>query len=110
MKNIATIITTLRKQKGWSQTDLARESTISREILGKYERGEAVPSIDFAKRIADALGVTLDFLVGNGTVEIDKAGLNRLKEVDKMNPEDKTLVWAFLDAFILKNKLQNVMQ
>jgi transcriptional regulator with XRE-family HTH domain len=34
--------------------------------MGKYERGEAAPSIDFAKRIADALGVTLDYLVGEG--------------------------------------------
>lgn len=32
-------------------------------IIGKYERDEIKPSIDTASRIADALGVTLDYLV-----------------------------------------------
>ena len=68
MKNIAKIIADLRKQKGWSQTELATESGVSREIIGKYERGEAVPSIEFAKRIADAFGVSLDYLAGEGTL------------------------------------------
>ncbi len=54
MNKISKIITELRKQKGWSQTDLANESNVSREIIGKYERGNATPSIDFAKRIAGA--------------------------------------------------------
>jgi ribosome-binding protein aMBF1 (putative translation factor) len=35
-------------------------------MIGKYERWEAVPSIDAAKKIADALEVSLDHLVGEG--------------------------------------------
>jgi hypothetical protein len=50
----------------------------------------------------------LDYLVGNAEIEIDKASLNRLNEVSKMTPEDKNLVFSFLDAFILKTKLQEV--
>lgn len=46
------IIITLRKEKGWSQGDLAKQSGVSREMIGKYERGEAVPSIEAAKKIA----------------------------------------------------------
>ncbi|NLR62497.1 helix-turn-helix transcriptional regulator [Chitinophaga polysaccharea] len=45
---------------------MAVESNVSREIIGKYECGDATPSIDFAKPIADALGVSLDYLVGEG--------------------------------------------
>jgi transcriptional regulator with XRE-family HTH domain len=33
-------------------------------FLCKYERGEAIPSIDAAKKIADAIEVSLDYLVG----------------------------------------------
>jgi transcriptional regulator with XRE-family HTH domain len=45
---------------------LADNSGVSRVMIGKYERGEAVPSIDAAKKIADALEVSLDNLVGEG--------------------------------------------
>lgn len=40
-----TIIAPLRKEKGLSQTDLVTKSGTSREMISKYERGEAVPSI-----------------------------------------------------------------
>lgn len=36
------IITDLREQKKWSQTDLAAKRTLSRVMIGKFERGEAV--------------------------------------------------------------------
>ncbi|MFC3198293.1 helix-turn-helix domain-containing protein [Parapedobacter deserti] len=35
-------------------------------MIGKYERGEAVPSIE-AKKFADALEISLDYLVGAST-------------------------------------------
>ncbi len=62
--NTAKIIVRLRDNRHWSQTDLARESGVSRVMIGKYEREEAVPSIEAAKKIADAFGVSLDYLVG----------------------------------------------
>jgi transcriptional regulator with XRE-family HTH domain len=101
MKNIAKIITELREEKGWPQTDLAKESNVSREIIGKYERGEAVPSIDFAKRIADALGVSLDYLVGEGVnASFDKKTLTRLQEIENLQDKDREHVLALLDAFL----------
>ena len=46
-------------------------------MIGKYERGEAVPSIDAAKKIADAFEVSMDYLVGEGVnVSFDKKILN----------------------------------
>ncbi len=48
--NTGKIITDLRKEKDWSQTDLANKSGVSPEMIGKYERGEAVPSIEAAKK------------------------------------------------------------
>lgn len=71
------IIADLRKSKNWSQAELAANSTVSREMIGKYERGEAVPSIDEAKKIADAFEVSMDYLVGEGiTTSFDKKTLN----------------------------------
>ena len=52
------IITQLRDKKGISQSELADKRGISRVMIGKYKRGEAIPSIDAAKKIADALKVS----------------------------------------------------
>ncbi len=49
--NTGKIISALRKQKDWNQTDLASKSGVSREMIGKYERSEAMPSIEAAKKL-----------------------------------------------------------
>lgn len=54
---VGKIIVELRDKINWSQADLAKKSGVSRVMIGKYEQGEAVPSIDAAKKIADAFDV-----------------------------------------------------
>jgi transcriptional regulator with XRE-family HTH domain len=58
-------LVTLRKQKGWSQEKLAQESSISYNTLIKLERnGIKNPKIETVIKLADALNVSLDKLVG----------------------------------------------
>lgn len=79
------------------------------EIVGHYERGDAVPSIDIAKRMADAFEVSLDYLVGASENQLNKEMVKRIEDVDKMKPDDKKMIYAFLDAFITKTKLQTLL-
>ena len=74
-----------------------------------YERGDAVPSIDIAKRMADAFEVSLDYLVGASEKQLNKEMVKRIEDVDKMKPDDKKMIYAFLDAFITKAKLQTLL-
>jgi len=105
------IITILRKEKDWSQTDLATKSGVSREMIGKYERGEAVPSVEAAKKIADAFDVSLDYLVGEGiNSKFDKKTVMRLQDIEKLENNDKEHVFAMLDAFLAKNKMQAILK
>jgi transcriptional regulator with XRE-family HTH domain len=108
--NLHDRITALRKQKGWSQNELAKRMEVSREIVGRYERGDALPSIDIAKRIAEAFDVSLDYLVGKSEQELDNAMLARILEVSKLPEKDKELVYAFLDAFINNSKFKSILQ
>lgn len=107
--NLGSKISELRKQKGWSQSELARHIEVSREIVGRYERGDAMPSIDIAKRMADAFEVSLDYLVGNAQEKLDKATLDRVLEINKLQPKEKEMVFTFLDAFLTKTKLQGLL-
>ncbi|MBS6104474.1 helix-turn-helix transcriptional regulator [Megasphaera sp.] len=53
-----------RLECGFTQSDLAKQSDITRIALGNYERGERVPTIDIFARIAMALCVSIDELIG----------------------------------------------
>ena len=56
----------LRKKKGWSQERLARESGISYQTLIKIEQDRIkTPRLDTLIKLAKALGVSLDKLVGS---------------------------------------------
>lgn len=101
MDKIAEVITKLRKEKGWSQSDLANQSEVSREMISKYERGLAIPSVDAAKKIADAFQVSLDYLVGEGiNASFDKATLQRIQEIQEMKPDFKIHLFSVIDSVI----------
>ena len=56
----------LRKQKGWSQEKLAVESGISYNTIIKIERGGIKnPKIETVIKLANALKISIDELVGN---------------------------------------------
>lgn len=78
------------------------------EAIGKYERDEAQPSVETAKKIADVLNVTLDYLVDEDALPtFDKKTVGRLKSIQQLDDENKSHVFAMLDAFLLKCSIQN---
>ena len=57
----------LRKEKGLTQTELAELAGTQQSRLGEYERGDKPVenmTVGQAKKIADALGVKIDDLIG----------------------------------------------
>lgn len=77
---------------------------MSREIVGRYERNEALPSIEVAKKIAGVFDVSLDYLVGEGVnAAFDKKSLKRLHDIEKLDEETKKYIYFFID-----NTIQNV--
>ncbi|QMU64615.1 MAG: helix-turn-helix domain-containing protein [Flavobacteriaceae bacterium] len=94
-------ITLVRKQKKLSQSELGKLANVSGDIVGKYERNEMKPSIDTAHRLANALNVTLDYLVGDSdTVLFDKDITKRMEAIINMESEDKKALFKILDAYI----------
>lgn len=101
MLNIGDNIIKLRKAKGWSQTELAKEIDASRIMIGNYERGDNLPSLEVIIKLADIFGVSLDFLVGKGVnAAYDKRMLTRLEDIEGLDNEDKDYVFRFIDIII----------
>ena len=55
----------LRKQKGLSQEELAKELYVSRTAISKWESGRGYPNIDSLKAIAKFFKITIDELLSS---------------------------------------------
>ena len=96
-------ILALRKQQGWSQQQLAKKVGTSGPIIGRYERGEMVPSVEVAKKLANIFTVTLDYLVddtGKAAGVKDKAMLQRIIEIEALEQEDKKTIVQVIDSLL----------
>ncbi len=54
----------LRKNKGWTQQELADKIGIKRSLVGAYEEGRAEPSAKKLLKFAEILNVSVDDLIG----------------------------------------------
>lgn len=98
--NISKHIVNLRKEKGFSREDLGKKVGTSGAVIGRYERGEITPSVEIANKIANALEVSLDYLVGNTDLKLTGNLMNRIKEVAKMTDKGKDYVYTLIDRWI----------
>jgi len=107
--DFGSIVVELRKKQSISQTDLASKLGIHKNVLGRYERNEVFPSIEIARKIADILEVSLDYLTGKTDVQMDNETRKRILEVSKFEEEDKEHIFSVIDAFIAKRKIQSIL-
>jgi transcriptional regulator with XRE-family HTH domain len=104
----------LRKQKGLSQTELAEAVGVHYTHIGRYERGKSRPAADTLKRLADALGVSGDYLLEGATEAAararfeDRELLRQFQEVEKLPDADKAVIKRLLDAFLTKKQIQEL--
>ena len=50
----------LRKQREWSQEELASQLGISRQSVSKWESGASIPDLDKIIKMSSLFGVTTD--------------------------------------------------
>lgn len=96
-------ILSLRKEQGWSQQELAKKIGTSGPIIGRYEREEMTPSVEVAKKLADAFGITMDYLVDDmgKMAEIkDHAMLERMIEIERLDQEEKKTIVHVIDSLL----------
>jgi transcriptional regulator with XRE-family HTH domain len=90
----------IRKKKKVSQDELAKQIGVHAPVIGRYERNEVKPSIDVATNIANALGVSLDFLVGITDVDLDNEVLHQVMDIQKLNEDDKKQITSTINALL----------
>ena len=98
---IGTTITRLRKERGLSREDLGTNAGTSGAVIGRYERDEITPSVEIANKIAKALDVSLDYLVGNNSVIVkDKKILKRIEAIADIPTNEQNQIFSVIDALL----------
>lgn len=91
----------MRKQRGLSQDQLGERTGFDKRVISRYETGRNVPSIEVARTLADALGVSLDHLTGlDYSLFVDDAELRGLlRDYEELPAEDRMTIKRLLRAF-----------
>lgn len=106
MSSFGQRLSSLRADKGLSQSELATRLNISKSALAMYEIDKREPGFETINRIADFFDVSVDYLMGREVSEevdpLDDPRRNiQFKGWDKLTPEDQEEIKAFFRAKIM---------
>ena len=92
----------IRRQKGLSQVELGDRIGVSQQVITNYERGIREPDLETMLKIAGALQVSIEILVGEKPVKQDeqtsRALQKRFEQIKKLTPEKQKAFITFVDA------------
>ncbi|NML21696.1 helix-turn-helix domain-containing protein [Pseudoflavitalea sp. G-6-1-2] len=89
-KLIGSKIAKARKETNMSQAQLAQQLFISPQAVGKWERGESIPDIITFNRLAEILGVDLNyFSVNFPSAVTGEPSVPQMADIPSANPESK---------------------
>lgn len=95
-----------RELRDLSQSELAERAKLQPSAISHFESGTRKPSFDNLKRLANALEVTTDFLLGRskspGTHGNTADPLYR--DIANLTADDRDILRCFIQALVNRNK------
>jgi transcriptional regulator with XRE-family HTH domain len=98
----------IRTENKLTREKLGKQIGTSGAIIGMYERDERTPSVEVARKIANELGVSLDFLVGNTNARINTDVLDKIQQIQDLPQEDKSHLFYLIDNVLQNFKTKQV--
>ena len=108
-------VTSLRKQRGLSQYDLADKTGISQRMISHYENEGMIPPISRLQALANALEVSIPKLFEPKTAQqtssadltgIDPRSVKKLKDILSLPADDRNDLYRILNKMVRKNQLE----
>ncbi len=104
----------IRREKGFTQEHLAKLSNTSQRMIAHYESHIKRPPLDKIKDFADALNVTVEYLLG--TTELNKEQkkkeqvsysiMKRVKVIEKLPVRDQKAIFRLINSLAEKNRIK----
>jgi transcriptional regulator with XRE-family HTH domain len=81
-ENIGAFIANLRKEKGWTQKEMASQLGVSDKAISKWETGKSLPDMGILIPVSELFGVTVDELLsGRRSADINNGKDNESNKV-----------------------------
>lgn len=106
-RQVGARVARLRRTKGWKQKELAGRIGCSLQQVSKMERGCYAPRASIVVRLAEALGVTADYLLtgkGPRRFVLDPRLRERLPALERLPEPQRDSLVLFLDALIMAHR------
>ena len=91
----------IRKEKGYSQNELADMLDVSQPTVSSYEQAASMPSIEKLMVLCTSLGVSADYFLGlsnhSEIISPEKSGM--LERYEKMSQEERKLFCECIEMF-----------
>ena len=88
---------------GWSQADLANVAGLQQSALSHYENGARRPSFTNLRRLASALNVTTDYLVGHAPPK-DADNDELAWQIAQLRPADQDVVRTLVGSLLRRSR------
>ena len=105
----------LRKEKGFTQQNMAKKAGVGIAQLRRYESGKSSPTLEVIKNIVKTLGVSADELIFDknewvaSAKILDSKLLEQFEMISKMNPHDQDAIKTILESMIIKSRVEEIM-
>ncbi len=106
--HISQLIKNRRKQLSITQTELAKQSSLTPAAISQFESGTRKPSFDTLSNLADALKVTTDYLLGKRRENYDDLLADpkvsvMFKGMMELPEKDKEMMFEFYQFLRTRN-------
>lgn len=116
-KGIGERIRTRRQELGLSQAELGFKLGIHQKQISAYERGVNLPSSEVLIKMAEVLGLSLDYLAySKRDVATSKEStgfadglVERVKALEELTVEERELAFQVLDLIVLKHRMKKLL-
>lgn len=98
-----------RKQRGWTQAQLADALGLNLTQIKRYETGASQPSLDALRTIALTLNVSLDELVFGDTERgPDEALKLKFEAIRQFDVQERAIAEGVLDSLIVQHQAKRL--
>lgn len=94
-------IAELRKEKSWTQKDLAEQIGVARSLVAQWEAGNRLPDVESWLKLADVFDVSTDYICGTSKSRTMKgASTSDHMDLNKLNSLGKHMLFEYYHMLI----------